>query len=361
MLTLFSSPAIQKQIPIKIAGAGIAGMSAAIHLKKAGQDVVVYEKQSMVGGSRHGDYEGLENWIFKQSMLEFFAEHGFDYEKLSSIPIHQFTIHTKEKAPFVVQSQQPFFHMIKRGPGKDCLDYQLFEQCKKAGVDFKLGKPAPEIIDIDSTGSKKAAAYIKGVNFETTLNNQVHLLLGKNFAPKGYSYLIILNGKATLATAFKKVKNEITDPLKNSMGYFRKKGFLIPDEHIFGYRGSFSILNMKLFQRPFRIGEAGGFQDFLFGFGIRMAMNSGLTAALHLKGEVQTSKRILRDLNRKRNLSFINRILYERFSDQQMAKIAASFENVEEPLHLLSQAYKWNFKNKLRWIRLKGRYEVRPA
>ena len=247
MLTLFSFPAIQKQIPIKIAGAGIAGMSAAIHLKKAGQDVVVYEKQSMVGGSRHGDYEGLENWIFKRSMSEFFAGHGFDYEILSSIPIHQFTVHTKEKVPFVVQSQQPFFHMIKRGPDKDCLDHQLFEQCKKAGVDFKLGKPAPDIIDIDSTGSKKAAAYIKGVNFETTLNNQVHLLLGKNFAPKGYSYLIILNGKATLATAFKKVKNDITDPLKNSMGYFRKKGFLIPDENIFGYRGSFSILNMKLF------------------------------------------------------------------------------------------------------------------
>jgi hypothetical protein len=44
-----------------------------------------------------------------------------------------------------------------------------------------------------------------------------------------------------------------------------------------------------------------------------------------------------------------------------MAKIAASFANVEEPLHLLSQAYKWNFKNMLRWIRLKGRFEVRPA
>ena len=356
-----STPAIQTNIPITIAGAGIAGMTAAIQLKKVGHNVVVFEQQSNVGGSRHGDYEGLENWIFDQSIPEFFTEHGFDYETLTTIPIHKFTVHSEYKKPFLVQSSRPFFQMIKRGPDEDCLDHQLYVQCKKEGIDFRLGEKAPKNIDVDSTGSKKAAAYIKGLNFETRLSNQVHLLLGKKFAPKGYTYLIIINGRATLATAFKKMKNNKTDPFENSIEYFRNRGFIIPERNSFGSRGSFSILDLKLFQRPFRIGEAGGFQDFLFGFGIRMAMHSGLAAAHQLNDDVYSARRILRNLNRKRNVSFINRILYERLSDKQLVKIAVKLSHVSEPLDILSQAYKWNFKNILRWFRFKERYEVRPA
>lgn len=354
-------PTIQNNNPITIAGAGIAGMSAAIHLKKTGRNVVVYEKQSNVGGSRHGDYEGLENWIFNQSLPEFFSNHGFDFSKLTTFPIHQFTVHSENNEPFVVTSPQPFFHMIKRGSDKDSLDYQMYTQCIKEGIDFKLGEIAPKSIDVDSTGSKKAAAYIKGLNFETSLSNQVHVLLGRKFAPKGYTYLIIINGHATLATAFKKVKNEQSDPFINSIEFFRNRGFNIPDKEIFGSRGSFSILNMKLFQHPFQIGEAGGFQDFLFGFGIRMAMQSGLAAAYQLNDDIFSAKQMLRNLNRKRNVSFINRILYERFSDKQLIKIAKKLSHVPEPLDVLSQAYKWNFKNILRWVRFKEQYEIRPA
>ncbi len=336
-------------------------MTAGINLKKSGRDVVVYEKQSTAGGSRHGDYEGLENWIFNQPMSTFFESHGFDFHKLETIPIKHFTVHTERKSPFIVRSRSPFFYMIKRGSHGDSFDRQLYEQCCQAGVDFKFDTLAPGNIDIDSTGPKRAAAYIKGVNFTTLMENQIHLLLGKKYAPKGYAYLIIQNGRGTIASAFKKVKNEATEPLKMTIDYFREIGFAIPHNKVFGSRGSFSILNMKFFQRPYRIGEAGGFQDFLFGFGMRMAMSSGLAAAYHLKGEKYKAKRILRNLYWKRYISFINRKLYERLNDEQLAKVAASFARADEPLELLSSAYQWNFKNMLRWIRLQERYEVRPA
>ena len=45
---------------IKIAGGGVAGLSAAISLKKFGFNPIIFEKNHAVGGSRHGDYEGLE-------------------------------------------------------------------------------------------------------------------------------------------------------------------------------------------------------------------------------------------------------------------------------------------------------------
>ena len=96
---------------------------------------------------------------------------------------------------------------MSRGCKSSDLDHQLFLQCKKAGVEFRFGSKAPSNCDVIATGTRKASAYIQGINFNTDLKNQVHLLLGKKFAPKGYAYLIIQNGHGTIASAFKKTKN----------------------------------------------------------------------------------------------------------------------------------------------------------
>ena len=51
-----------------IVGAGIAGMTAAINLSKSGKSVIIYEKNDCIGGSRDGDFEGMENWIFSKNV-----------------------------------------------------------------------------------------------------------------------------------------------------------------------------------------------------------------------------------------------------------------------------------------------------
>lgn len=360
-MTLFSSNKAKISNPIKIAGAGIAGMTAAINLNKAGKDVVVYEKQSAIGLSRHGDYEGLENWIFEEEMHDYFSDHGFQFGKIDAYPIFHFKVHFGIKESFKIRSSKPLFYLVKRGSKPECIDKQLYDQCISAGVQFKFGSSAPSDVHIDSTGSKKAAAFIKGINFQTNLEDQVHLLLGTDFSPKGYAYMIILNGNATIATAYKKMKNVKKDPLQQTMKFFQNKGFEIPSVDVFGSRGSFTIPMGKKFKRPYQIGEAGGFQDYLFGFGMRLAMASGLAAAKRLAGENDDAKRILRTLNRKCKISFVNRILYERLTDQQMSKIVKSFSNSNQPLAILTRAYKWNYKNILRWSKLKDLYEIRPA
>ncbi|SVE57682.1 uncharacterized protein METZ01_LOCUS510536, partial [marine metagenome] len=43
---------------IHIAGGGPAGLTAAIQLKKAGFDPVIFEKECKVGAGCHEDYEG---------------------------------------------------------------------------------------------------------------------------------------------------------------------------------------------------------------------------------------------------------------------------------------------------------------
>lgn len=345
---------------IQIAGGGVAGLTAAIQLKKAGFDPVIFEKESKVGAGRHGDYEGLDNWIFSRNVPTFFKQSAFKFNDLTTYPISRFFVHTLFGKPITIQNNHPFFYMVKRGSGINDLDYQLYRQCKEIGVRFELGKKAPETSHIIATGSRKAAAYIHGINFKTTLKNQIHLLLGSQFAPKGYAYLIIINGNGTLATAFKKPKDTVVNFLQNARAYFNEKGISVPNELPFGSRGSFSLPFGAMIP-PYKIGEAGGYQDYLFGFGIRMSMMSGQAAALSITGKKNESQIIVKELNQKRRLSFVNRIMYEQLSDKRMAGLAIKLSEKSNPLSILADAYAWNFKNILRWINLRYRYEVRPT
>jgi len=57
-------------MPIQIAGAGPAGLAAAITLAKNGRQVVVHEARNEVGDRFNGDFQGLENWTTEQNVLE---------------------------------------------------------------------------------------------------------------------------------------------------------------------------------------------------------------------------------------------------------------------------------------------------
>ena len=346
------------QKKVRIAGGGIAGLSAAMFLQSNNISTVIYEKESKIGGSRHGDYEGLENWIFNDDIHSSFKDIGFEFNKIQSSPINSFFVHTSSEKPLRIQNKTPFFYLVSRGDNSNDIDHQLFRQCKKAGVEFKFGEAAPSYCDIIATGTRKASAYIQGINFNTNLKNQVHLLLGKKFAPKGYAYLIIQNGSGTIATAFKKVKNSEEKYLENCIKYFKSMNINFFKRKDFSSRGSFSM-PVKALNSPMIIGEAGGFQDYLFGFGMRMSMMSGMVAALKIKGEKSNAKSLYQCINKKRRLSFVNRILYERLNDSQMYFFAKKFSISNEPLLILKNSYKLSIKTIFRWINYKKRYEVR--
>lgn len=55
---------------IKIAGAGISGLTAAIILARNGYKVDVYEISSHPGGRFSGDWQHLENWTSPTDVLE---------------------------------------------------------------------------------------------------------------------------------------------------------------------------------------------------------------------------------------------------------------------------------------------------
>ena len=109
------------------------------------------------------------------------------------------------------------------------------------------------------------------------------------------------------------------------------------------------------------IGEAGGFQDYLFGFGMKMSMASGLVASMYINRERSDAKLLLKKINKKRRISFLNRILYERLNDENMYFFAKKFSISNNPLSILEQAYVWDYKALVRWLKIKNRYEIRPT
>ena len=107
------------------------------------------------------------------------------------------------------------------------------------------------------------------------------------------------------------------------------------------------------------IGEAGGYQDYLFGFGMRMAMYSGLAAAHKLCGKFSLAHRIYSELNLKRKISFANRILYEQLSPASVHYWVDRFHTSKTPLNILRRSYDWSWRKLVQSNNIKDHYAVR--
>ena len=80
--------------------------------------------------------------------------------------------------------------------------------------------------------------------------------------------MLIVNGEGTIATVFKKNKIKNQSPLQKCVDYFATRNIKFNNIKYFGGKGSFNYKKRKL-SHAFIIGEVGGFQDLLFGFGMR--------------------------------------------------------------------------------------------
>ena len=95
------------------------------------------------------------------------------------------------------------------------------------------------------------------------------------------------------------------------------------------------------------------------GFGMRMAMYSGLAAAYKLCGEYSLARSIQLELNLKQKMSFANRILYEQLSPVSMCYWVERFHASKAPLNILRRAYDWNWRKLVQSYNLKDHYAVR--
>ncbi len=301
---------------INIIGAGPAGLTAAIILRKHGFHVKVFEQSSDVGHRSNGDFQGLENWSSERDITEIIKDTGIEINFLC-VPRYEGTLFALDMKPAVIKSDKPIFYLVQRGPMAGTLDAGLKEQALSMGVEIFFNRRLDTFNEkaIVGTGSKGADVIAVGSTFNTEMKNSTIVIINDSFAPKGYAYLLVNNGYGTMATVlyreyrrgdeyFEKMKRFIKDNVELD----------IKNEKKFGGYGNYYLRDTQIHNNKFYIGEAAGFQDGLWGFGMKYAILSGYLAAKSFIDGSDYDVLWKRDLKPMIETSIVNRYLFEKFS-----------------------------------------------
>jgi flavin-dependent dehydrogenase len=181
----------------------------------------------------------------------------------------------------------PVGYTVLRG-GENSLEGDLAKQAEKAGAKIILNSPIDiekEKIDIIATGIGKPITVGYGRVYKGNFNpKKVKVFFSLEYTPSiGYGYFF----PHTESTATVKISKQISEEsinLKENLTKL-KKDYLsqdIQEENFlyeFGSVRSFGIPESATKSNSLLVGEAAGFQDELFRFGMRYAVWSGYFAA----------------------------------------------------------------------------------
>jgi flavin-dependent dehydrogenase len=307
--------------PIEIAGAGPAGLAAALTVARAGRQAVVYERHADVAGRFHGDFQGIENYSTRGDALEELQAAGIETD-FQVTRFREAILYDDSGREWRYRSPDPLFYMIRRGTEPGMLDAALKARALAAGVEIRFNTPAPaDRLDrtlIRATGPRHSFAIVVGYIFRTDLPDLVVGALSDRLAPKGYAYLVTSGGIGTVASCLFEDLRNYQRYLDNTVRFFtRCAGLAMSEPRRFGGTGSVRVERSATDGRTLIAGEAAGFQDALWGFGLRYAMISGhLAARAVLEEAPHRYDRAWQDrLGGYIKTSFVNRYFFERLGD----------------------------------------------
>jgi len=302
----------ESERPVRVAGGGPAGLAAAIELAGRGMAVEVHERHQRVGGRFDGDHQILP--VFGDepqgpALLETLAVDGLSVTPLSRARFLDADGHVVE-----ARSREPYALLIRRGPEPGTLDTALAERARRLGVTIHTGRALGDgRADVLATGLRRVDGLAIERMFRTNADDRVDVLLDEELAPGGYAYLFVDRGEATLGIAALGAFRDLGARLDEA----RRRFAAIEDFHEDGARSAAHGMNFGLpataldAGRP-RVGEAAGFQDFLFGLGLRMALISGRLAGRALAEGGDYDALWQQDIGSRMRTSLVDRWLYER-------------------------------------------------
>lgn len=297
---------------IEIVGAGPAGLAAAITLARAGRPVVVHEAATTVGSRFQGDHQGLENWTVERDVLDDLRERGITCD-FARMPCRHGVAFDAWGNRYEIHSESPLFYTIERGPGLGTLDSALYAQAQGLGVDVRFDSRVREIEGpaILAAGPRAADAIAVGFHFEASMRDGCWVICDDELAPQGYAYLLVTNGRGTVKSCmFSGFKRE-SEYVARTVERFRQLvGLEMKDPQPHGGAGNFRIPASAYSGRHPVAGEQAGFQDTLWGFGIRFAISSGVLAARSLIDGEDYDVRWRNALNPVLRAAVVNRAVY---------------------------------------------------
>ncbi len=344
---------------IQVAGAGPAGLTAAIILARAGREVVVHEAQREVGSRFGRDFQGLENWSSAEDVLTLMEEEGLT-TRFAAMPCHRGTVYDAWGNAYDIRSEQPLFYMIERGPGPGSLDSALLHQARDLGVEVRFNSRLKHLSGpgILAAGPRAADAIAVGYHFDTDMEDGFWAICDDGLAPKGYAYLLIMGGRATLKSCmfadFKQEKRYVDRTLE---AFQRLTGVQMKNPVPHGGAGNFRIPQSAYSGRHPLVGEQAGFQDTLWGFGIRLAMASGRLAAQSLLTGENYDTLWRRELLPQMETSVVNRALYSLAGNRGYRWFLRRLSTRQDIRRSLRRQYQTSWPKRVMLSWANGRYQ----
>lgn len=340
---------------IDILGAGLSGLSAATILSREGYDVHVHEIRADSGARFDGDFQGIENWTSDTDFFDEMREWGFDPEEFKATPFNIIDLIHPDDVITQPSTDKPAFRVVERGTDSHCIDqgFKRMAQAAGATIHYETRK-APEECDIIAAGPKESSAIAFGEIFHTDHPNHVSFQLNDKLAPGAYSYLIIIDGIGLICTCLWRQQKKSSRYLNETIAWYEEHYELNrrPIKRV-GGKGDFSLPDRYIHEGRYYVGEAGGLQDFMWGFGMRYAITSGALAAHSIMERCDYEKEIRGRLVPLVRASAINRFLMNRVSNRGFKMVATHWVRDEkrhgDGLHFMKWVYQPGIFRRALW------------
>jgi len=326
---------------VEIVGAGPAGLSAALAARASGAEVLVHEKRPDVGARFHGDFQGLENWTSDVDVLSELEALGIE-TTFDHTPVYDLVCFDPDGVAHAVHAPVPIFYLVRRGSDPGTLDHALKTQALNAGITIRFDSRHRHVRNggVVAEGPHRADAIATGYVFDTDMANGCYAAIADRLAPAGYSYLLVDRGRGTVATCLSDRFHDEARYLDNTVEFFKQTvGLRWQNAKRFGGSGNYDRVQYPIIGDRLYAGEAAGFQDALFGFGLRYAIASG-----HLAGAARGSPTdYLRQCQTRlcglNAASAFNRWLYDRLGDRGRSVVLRRGVAGRDPRRLLQRIY----------------------
>ncbi|MEE2630379.1 MAG: NAD(P)-binding protein [Candidatus Thermoplasmatota archaeon] len=340
---------------IHVLGAGLSGLSAAIILARSGKDVHVHEIREDSGARFDGDFQGIENWTSGVDFFDEMKNWGLDPNEFKSDSfgiidlIHPDDVISNPKTDGVA------FRVVERGTAAHTIDQGFKRMALESGVNihYKANR-APEECDIVAAGPKESSAVAFGEIFETEHPNIVAFQLNDKLAPGAYSYMIIIDGVGLICTCLWRKQRGSGRFLNETIAWYEQNYQLNrrPIKRV-GGKGDFGLPKKYVHDGRIYVGEAGGLQDFMWGFGMRYAITSGVLAAKAILDECDYEREVRKRLVPLVEASAINRFLMNRVGNRGFKFVANYWmrdqERSGDGLRFMNWLYKPGFFRRALW------------
>ena len=309
---------------IHILGAGLSGLAAATILARSGKEVHVHEIREDSGARFDGDFQGIENWTSDLDFFEELREWGFDIDEFKSDSFGIIDLIHPDDEISHPKTEGVAFRVVERGTEAHSIDQGFKRMALESGVNihYKVKKPA-EDCRIVAAGPRESSAVAFGEIFETSHKNLVAFQLNDKLAPGAYSYMIIIDGVGLICTCLWRKQRKSGRYLNETIAWYEENYELDrkPIKRV-GGKGDFGLPSKYVHDGRYYVGEAGGLQDFMWGFGMRYAITSGVLAAKAILGECEYEKEVRRRLVPLVKASAINRFLMNRVGNRGFKMVA---------------------------------------